>query len=565
MQQDRVRFASGSAADSNLAICRHKVFDAVGLRSGPDRALRTAMLLIGAGLAALLAGCGSILGGGLTASPGTLSFGGAAVGQAVVSSVTLSNTGNSTIRILQLSVSGQSFSVGAGASLPITIHAGGSYALPLQFTPVNAGQAAGQLTLNTDAGNGASATVKLNGTGLETFTSAPAAPTAVLSGISCGNSSMMGAGTDNCTVTLSAPAGGGGASVNLSSSNPAVTVPAVVTIAANATSAGFAARISAVPDPETATIVASTGGVQVSTSLQLDATTSAPASAPAAVLNGFSCASTFVMGPASVNCAVTLSSAAPSGGLAVALTSGNPDVVVPQMVTVPPGASSTGFTVTVSSVPSAQTASVTASANGIAENVTLRLSVAGPLLAVNATAVPFGNVTLSTPATQSILLQSVGSEPVSVNLVTLTGLGFSMENVGLPLTLVPGQSAILNVVFTPTLLGPATGLLTISSDSVNGNSTVVSLSGTGSSSTTYAVALTWDASASPSDPVAGYRVYRTADGYSYELLNSSGGTTATTFTDGTVQNGASYTYYVTSVDSTGVESGPSNMFAVTIP
>lgn len=564
MQHNRVRLEWGLQADPKPS--ERQIPGLVPLRTGRNFSLQLWVVLVAVScLATLLSGCGSVIAGGLTVSPGTVSFGGVAVGQAIQSNALLTNTSTSAIHILQLSVSGESFSVDGGESLPITIPAGGSYNLQLQFTPVAAGQAAGQLTVNTDARTAASATVKLSGTGLQTLTESPAAPAAVLNGISCGNSSVTGPGTDNCTVTLSAPAGGGGFSVNLSSGNPAVTVPASVTIPGNAASAGFAAQVSAISTPQTTTITANANGVQVSTLLQLNASTSGPASAPTAALNGFSCASTSVMGPATVNCTVSLSAAAPAGGFAITVTSGNSAVAVPGTVIVPAGASSTGLVATVSSVASAETALLTASASGVSQNVTLRLSQSGPMLTVNATTVAFGNVMLNTTATQSVVLQSAGTQPVTVSLVTLTGLGFSMPGVGLPLTLAPGQSAILNIVFDPTLLGAATGALTISSDSVNGTSTVVSLSGTGASAVTYAVDLTWDAPANTSDPVAGYHIYRAAAGGTYELLNPSGSTTATAFTDAAVQSGASYTYYVASVDSSGIESVPSNTFAITIP
>jgi len=41
--------------------------------------------------------------------------------------------------------------------------------------------------------------------------------------------------------------------------------------------------------------------------------------------------------------------------------------------------------------------------------------------------------------------------------------------------------------------------------------------------------------------------------------------TQTAYTDTGVQGGQSYIYYVTSVDSSGVESAPSNTTTVTVP
>jgi len=65
--------------------------------------------------------------------------------------------------------------------------------------------------------------------------------------------------------------------------------------------------------------------------------------------------------------------------------------------------------------------------------------------------------------------------------------------------------------------------------------------------------------------VAGYDVYRAVSGSSsYELLNSSLDD-ATSYTDTTVQEGVAYTYYIVSVDASGDQSDPSNLFSVTVP
>jgi fibronectin type 3 domain-containing protein len=63
----------------------------------------------------------------------------------------------------------------------------------------------------------------------------------------------------------------------------------------------------------------------------------------------------------------------------------------------------------------------------------------------------------------------------------------------------------------------------------------------------------------------GYDIYRaTGSSSTYQLLNSSIDT-QTTYVDSTVQSGTAYTYYVESVDSSGVQSAPSSPVGVTIP
>jgi fibronectin type 3 domain-containing protein len=93
---------------------------------------------------------------------------------------------------------------------------------------------------------------------------------------------------------------------------------------------------------------------------------------------------------------------------------------------------------------------------------------------------------------------------------------------------------------------------------------VITLSGTGTAAF-YAVNLSWEAPTSSVDPVAGYNVYRAPSGSStYALLNSSP-ETETSYMDSTVVNGQIYDYIAESVDASGIESIPSNVFTVTIP
>ena len=193
-----------------------------------------------------------------------------------------------------------------------------------------------------------------------------------LSALTCVSGSMNGAGTDSCTVTLSAAAPSGGFAVTLASNNSAVTVPASVTVAAGATTASFTATVSAVSSAQTATLTASAGGVAETFSLQLG--TSVP------VLSALTCVSGSMTGAGTDNCTVTLNAAAPSGGFAVSLASNNSAVTVPASVTVAAGSKTGSFTATVSAVGSAQTVTLTASANSVAKTFSLQLSASGPVL-----------------------------------------------------------------------------------------------------------------------------------------------------------------------------------------
>jgi fibronectin type 3 domain-containing protein len=148
-----------------------------------------------------------------------------------------------------------------------------------------------------------------------------------------------------------------------------------------------------------------------------------------------------------------------------------------------------------------------------------------------------------------------------VNSASVSGSGFSVSGATLPATLSPGQSLTLNVRFDPGATGSYTGQLTVSSNSPPNPTLTVSLSGTGGP---REVDLTWSAPSASSDPITGYKVYRAPGGTSsFAVVDSMD--TQTAYTDSGVQSGQSYSYYVTSVDSSGVESSPSNTTTVTVP
>jgi hypothetical protein len=104
---------------------------------------------------------------------------------------------------------------------------------------------------------------------------------------------------------------------------------------------------------------------------------------------------------------------------------------------------------------------------------------ANPQLTVSASSLSFGSVAVNSSATQSLTLTSSGGAAVTVNSAAISGTGFSITGGTLPATLNPNQTLTLQIQFKPTAAGSATGQLTISSNSANGSTTAVSLSGTG--------------------------------------------------------------------------------------
>ena len=190
-------------------------------------------------------------------------------------------------------------------------------------------------------------------------------------------------------------------------------------------------------------------------------------------------------------------------------------------------------------------------------------ATASPQLTISSGSLSFGNVTVSSATRQSLTLTSTGASPVTVNSVAITGDGFSVIGGSFPITLNPSQSMSLQVQFSPAATGTVGGQMTISSNSTNGSTAFIALSGTGTT-VAHAVDLSWDAPASSSDPVAGYNIYRSVASGSFGLINLLLDP-ATVYVDNAVVSGTSYNYVVKSVDSSGVESIASNQITVTIP
>lgn len=589
----------------------------------------------------------------LSVSTTDLTFGDVNLNTPATQSVTLTSSGTSPLTINSAALTGTGFSM-SGAAFPVTLNPGQSVSVQVQFDPTTSGAATGEITVVSNATINGTVVISLSGTGQSAA--------GELSGLTCANATITGAASDSCTVSLNGAAPSEGLVVALSSSSSAVTVPASVTVPSGARTATFTATAVAVTSAQTATLTATANGNTKVYSLQLSAqtvalslstnnlsfgdvdlntstsqsvtltssgTTALTISAAALSGNGFtmggatfpltlnpgqtatlqvtfdpttagamtgtivitsnattnptatislsgtgdattgalsavSCATMSYSAAGTDACTVTLSAAAPTGGLAVALASNNSAVTVPASVTVSAGATTAPFTATVAAVTSTQTATLTATASGAAKTVVLQLTGGAPGLTLGSTTIAFGSVDLNTPATQTLTLTSSGGAPLIISAGTLTGTGFTMSGVTFPVTLNPGQAATLDLQFDPTAVGAETGLVTITSNDPTQGTVTIALSGTGVSTATYEVQLTWDAPTSTTDPAVGYNVYRSIGGGSYQLLNTSVNT-PTSFTDATVLSGDSYNYEVTSVDASGVESAPSNVYTAAIP
>ncbi|PYI80607.1 MAG: hypothetical protein DME26_21250, partial [Verrucomicrobia bacterium] len=178
-------------------------------------------------------------------------------------------------------------------------------------------------------------------------------------------------------------------------------------------------------------------------------------------------------------------------------------------------------------------------------------------------------------ATLSYTVQVVNNDSTSCSSSTFTvtptaPTGWSASAPG-SVTLAPGQSTTLTVVFTSTTgsTGPnsvgvnVTGIEPLHNTSANATYVVntpdtsapTAPKNLAGSSKAGRVQLTWTAS-SDNVSVSAYRVWRNG--------NLIGQTTATSYSDGGVNSGAAYSYFVTAMDGAGNESVPSTTVTVTV-
>jgi hypothetical protein len=581
---------------------------------------------------------------GLRISTTALNFGSVTVNtSSPAQAVTLTSSGAAALTLSAGSVSGAGFSI-SGASFPLTLNPGQTATLAVIFAPTASGTASGSITLSDNA-SPSTATISLSGagqsaaptvTGVSPGSGATAGGTAVtITGTNFASAATVTFGTaaashvtvvNSSTITAMTPAGSAGAvTVSVAGNGQSGSLAGGFTYNAPATIA-YVQGASGTPDTPLATVsvnypAAQTGGDMNLVVVGWNNTAAAIQSVTDSAGNAYRLAVGPTVGPSLLQSIyyapgirsgnntvkVTFSQAAvypdvrileyrgvsALDGIAVGSGSGNTASTGPattssanellfaadMLETTTTGAGS-GFTARIVSGDSnmaedqivTTAGSYTATAQVNSGNWVLQLAtfsnatppaggVAG--LTVGATSVAFGNVSLNSPATQTVTLTSSGTSALIISAGSVTGAGFSISGPAFPVTLNPGQVATLYVGFDPTSAGNATGAVTLTSNGSTGT-TIINLSGSGET-TSYQVALTWDAPANSSDPVAGYKIYRATGGTSsYQLMNASADV-PTNYTDTTVQSGASYSYYVESVDAQGNQSVPSNTYTVNIP
>jgi len=412
-----------------------------------------------------LAGTG-VNSGALTATPASVGFGDVVVGNTQNQTVTLTNSGSTTVTITQATASGAGFSV-SGLNLPLPLAPGASTNFTASFHPDSAGEASGNVAVVSDAAN-SPLNVPLTGTGV-TAGSLSANPAAVDFGsVQVGQSQKQSITLTNngqTKVTISqATVSGAGFSIsglNLPLSLDAGQSTNFTAKFAPASPGSVSGNIAIVNDGETPTV-----------NVGLTATGFVPgalAADPTSLSFG--------------NIQVGNNQTLPE----TITNTGGAKITISQVNVTGAGFSVSGLTLPFSlnagqsknfSVTFAPQTSGTVSGNiavvNNGSNPTLNIPLSGTgvgaaYLSPNPPSIDFGTVQVGKNSMQSETLTNTGGVTLTVSQATVSGSGFSISGLTLPLSLTPGQSFTFGVTFAPISGGNFSGKIALVSDASNPN------------------------------------------------------------------------------------------------
>ena len=488
-------------------------------------------------------------------------FGSVTVGTTSTQTVVITNIGNASANISGATVSGGGFNY-VGPALPLTLSSGQSVNLTVSFAPSAAGAATGTLSLSTNA-NVTPNTIPLTGTGV--LPQAAAALSLTVSPLSISFGSIPVGTSSTQTVSLVNPGTGTvsisqapvtGSSFGMSGLALPLTLgpgqSGAFTVSFHPAGTGSASgSISVMSNASNAvsTVALSGTGVQplisvVPGSVSFGTVTVGQTNSQTMTLSN----------PGSANLNIT-QAAGPGTGFSLS------GLALP--LTLAPGKSATftlSFTPT-SGVSSASSFTLVSNAPNSPTTIALSGSGLAPLLQLtpSTTSLSFGSEALGVSSSQSVTLANTGNTAVAISQVNVTGSGFSLNGSAPLVTLSAAQTATFGIKFAPTVAGSVTGSASVISTATN---SPLSISLSGSGALTHSVGLTW---AESSSGVVGYYVYSSTQASGPPAkLNSTPVSTAA-YTDNTVQSGQTYYYWVTAVNSNGVESAYSNDASATIP
>ena len=504
---------------------------------------------------------------GVGATPSAINFGSVVVStSSSAATITITNTSRQSVSIQQVSSSLAQFAVLAPA-MPLNLAPRSSTSFQIVFTPNAANTFSGNIVITPGHKGGGPISIAVSGSGLlsnssqtQTYLLSASKSSLSFGSMQVGSSSaqaftLTNTGTGSVNISQVAATGAGftvsgfpgamtlaaGQSLPLTASFSPASAGAVagsISVVSNATNSPLAMSLSGTGvQPQISVIPSSvsfgnvTVGVANSQTLTIKNPGTATLSVTQASLSGTGFTSTGLALPLSV----------PAGGSSTFNVGFAPTSA---------GAASGSLTL-ISNTPNSPLV-VPFSGTGIA--ATLQLSASPASLS-------FGSLTTGTSATQSFTVTNTGNSSVSISQVSASGTGFSTNSIALPLSLAVGQSTSFTVTFAPASVGSLPGSVTVISNAAN-SSLVIALSGTGASTVSHRVSLSWTPGSST---YSGFNVYRgTSSGGPYTRVDTSM-VSSTSYLDAGVSSGQTYYYVATELDTTGTESGYSTEVSAVIP
>lgn len=196
--------------------------------------------------------------------------------------------------------------------------------------------------------------------------------------------------------------------------------------------------------------VADTGGTVTITSYGLD---------------GFSCTSVSVTPPSTDSCTISMTSAAPSGGVTIVLSASPNDVSIPSSLTIAQGSSSGSFTLTPETVSSATSVTLTATYNSVSETYPITVNPAPVSAALSSVTLSSGTVTSGTSVTGTVSLTAAA--PSSGAVVSLASSNTSAASVPASVTVPSGATSATFTITTGSVSSATSVTLTASYSSVS--------------------------------------------------------------------------------------------------
>jgi hypothetical protein len=504
---------------------------------------------------------GTLTAGALTPSPSSLNFGTVQAGSKLTLSETLTNSGGSSLTVTQVNATGTGFSV-SGLSLPLTLLSGQSQTFSVIFTPQSAGTVSGNLAI---ANTGSTPTVNVGLTGGSPQSAGVLTPTPP--------SLNFGSVQVNSNQVL--------AEILTNSGGTTVTVTQVSATGAGFSVSGVSLPLNLAAGQSQAVNVTFAPTSSGASSGNLAVISNASNSALNVPLSGNGLApGSLTSSPSSLNFGSV--QVGNKQQLSETLTnSGGVNVNISQASVVGAGFSMSGlnppllltpgqhYTFNVTFTPPSPgnyTGSVSIVSDASNPNLSIPTSGTGtPVpqgqLSVSPTNIDFGNVFVGTNANQTGTLTASGAS-VTVTSDTVSGSAFAVSGLSFPVTIPAGQHVQFNVTFTPAGNGAASGNVSFASNASN-SPTIETFTGTGTPPPQHTVNLSWTASSSQN--VIGYNIYRSiTSGKQYSKINSVLNA-STLYSDNTVADGQTYYYVTTAVNSSNEQSAYSNQATAVIP